>query len=145
MIDIKEIQRLLPHRYPFSLVDRVTALEAGQWVEGYKNISINEPFFNGHFPGEPIFPGVLIIEAMAQISGVLGFITEQRYAEDGYMYLLCGNEKTRFKRQVVPGDRLDLRSELLTQKRNILKFSCQARVDNTLVASSELLVAEQKL
>ena len=145
MIDIKEIHRLLPHRYPFSLVDRVTALEAGQWVEGYKNVSINEPFFNGHFPGEPIMPGVLIIEAMAQLSGILGFVTEQRHAEDGYMYLLCGNDKSRFKRQVVPGDRLDLRCALVTHKRNLLKFSCEARVEGALVASSDLLVAEQKL
>ena len=145
MMDVKEIRQLLPHRYPFLLVDRITDIEKGAWVEGYKNVSINEPMFNGHFPDEPIFPGVLIIEAMAQIAGVLGFHTAGRRPSDGYIYLLCGSDKARFKRQVVPGDRLDLRAELVTYKRNILKFSCSARVDGQMVASAELLVAEQKI
>lgn len=145
MIDIKEIQRLLPHRYPFLLVDRVVGFEQGVWAEGYKNVSINEPFFNGHFPMEPILPGVLIVEAMAQLSGILGFLTEKRHAEEGYMYLLCGTDNARFKRQVVPGDRLDLRTELKTYKRNILKFSCHASVAGNPVATADLLVAEQKV
>lgn len=145
MMDVKEIRQLLPHRYPFLLVDRITDIEKGKWVEGYKNVSVNEPMFNGHFPDEPIFPGVLIIESMAQIAGVLGFYTAERRPSDGYIYLLCGNDKARFKRQVVPGDRLDLRAELITYKRNILKFSCKASVEGKLVASADLLVAEQKI
>ena len=145
MIDVKEIKQLLPHRYPFLLIDRVTDIEKGKWAEGYKNITINEPIFEGHFPDEPIFPGVLIIEAMAQLAGVLGFYTEGRRPSDGYIYLLCGTDKARFKRQVVPGDQLNLRSELVTAKRNILKFACTASVDGQPVASAELLVAEQKI
>ena len=145
MLDVKAIKELLPHRYPFLLIDRVTDIEKGVWAEGYKNISISEPVFEGHFPEEPIYPGVLIIEGMAQLAGVLGFYTEGRRPHDGYIYLLCGTDKARFKKQVVPGDRLDMRAELVTYKRNILKFSCSASVAGQPVASAELLVAEQKI
>ena len=145
MIDVKEIRHLLPHRYPFLLVDRVTHIEDGKWAEGYKNVSINEPIFDGHFPVEPIYPGVLIIESMAQLAGVLGLHSSGRSSEDGYIYLLCGTDKARFKRQVVPGDRLHLRAEIVAHKRNIIRFSCSASVDDQPVASAELLVAEQKI
>ena len=144
-MDIKEILQHLPHRYPFLLVDRITEVEKGKFAEGYKNVSFNEPSFNGHFPDEPIMPGVLIVEAMAQVAGILGFVSQSKRPDDGYIYLLCGVDNARFKRQVVPGDRLDLRSELITVKRNILKFSGQASVDGKLVASADFLVAEQKV
>lgn len=144
-MDINEIRQYLPHRYPFLLVDRVLRVEPGVTIEAIKNVSVNEPFFNGHFPREPIMPGVLIVEAMAQAAGILGFVTEGRRPEDGFMYLLCGVDKARFKRKVVPGDQLVLQSTYMTVKRNILKFSGEARVDGQVVASAEFLVAEQQL
>lgn len=144
-MDIKQIRQYLPHRYPFLLVDRVLNLEPGVSIEAVKNVSVNEPFFNGHFPEEPIMPGVLIIEALAQAAGVLGFVTENRRPEDGYMYLLCGVDKTRFKRQVVPGDQLLLKASYITTKRNILKFAGEASVDGKVVASVTLMVAEQRV
>ncbi|MFP1682866.1 3-hydroxyacyl-ACP dehydratase FabZ [Alloalcanivorax sp. C16-1] len=145
MMDIHEVREYLPHRYPFLLVDRVVSVEPGKRIEAYKNVSINEPFFNGHFPQEPIMPGVLIIEALAQASGILGFVTENKRPADGFIYLLVGTDKARFKRQVVPGDRLTLHSEWLTHRRNIAKFSCRAEVDGKLVAACDLLVAEQRV
>jgi 3-hydroxyacyl-[acyl-carrier-protein] dehydratase len=144
-MDINQIREFLPHRYPFLLVDRVIKVDPGVSIEAVKNVSINEPFFNGHFPREPIMPGVLIVEALAQAAGILGFVTENRRPDDGYMYLLVGVDKARFKRQVVPGDQLVLTSSYITVKRNILKFSGEARVAGQLVASAEFLVAEKRL
>lgn len=145
MMDIHEVREYLPHRYPFLLVDRVLEVEPGKRIQAYKNVSVNEPFFNGHFPQEPIMPGVLIIEAMAQAAGILGFITENKRPADGFIYLLVGTDKARFKRQVVPGDQLMLHAEWLTQRRNIAKFSCHAEVDGHLVAAADMLVAEQRV
>ncbi|WP_193353569.1 3-hydroxyacyl-ACP dehydratase FabZ [Alcanivorax hongdengensis] len=145
MMDIQEVREYLPHRYPFLLVDRVLDVQAGESIEAIKNVTINEPFFNGHFPHDPIMPGVLIVEAMAQAAGILGFVTENKKPGDGYMYLLVGTDRARFKRQVVPGDQLHLHARFLTVKRNILKFSCEAKVDGKLVASAEMLVAEQRV
>jgi 3-hydroxyacyl-[acyl-carrier-protein] dehydratase len=144
MMDIHEVREYLPHRYPFLLVDRVVSVEPGKRIEAYKNVSINEPFFNGHFPDEPIMPGVLIVEALAQAAGILGFVTANKKPADGFIYLLVGTDKARFKRQVVPGDRLTLHAEWLTLRRNIAKFSCRAEVDGKVVAVSDLLVAEQR-
>lgn len=144
MMDIHEVREYLPHRYPFLLVDRVISVEPGKRIEAYKNVSVNEPFFNGHFPHEPIMPGVLILEALAQAAGILGFVTTDKKPADGFIYLLVGSDKARFKRPVVPGDRLTLHAEWLTLRRNIAKFSCFAEVDGKLVASSDLLVAEQR-
>ncbi|MCC1495555.1 3-hydroxyacyl-ACP dehydratase FabZ [Alcanivorax sp. 1008] len=144
-MDINQIREYLPHRYPFLLVDRVVEIEPGVSIEALKNVSVNEPFFNGHFPQQPIMPGVLIIEALAQAAGVLGFVTEDRRPDDGYMYVLCGVDKARFKRQVVPGDQLHLKASYIAVKRNILKFSGEARVDGQLVASAEFMVAELRL
>jgi len=138
-----EVRNYLPHRYPFLLVDRVISVQAGEEVVAIKNVSINEPFFNGHFPDEPIMPGVLIIEALAQAAGVLGFITQDRMPSDNCMYVLCGVDNARFKRRVVPGDQLELRARLVATKRNILKFSGEAFVDGKLVAAADLIVAEQ--
>lgn len=134
----------LPHRYPFMLLDRVTAVKPNEWITGLKNITINEPFFNGHFPEEPIMPGVLMIEAMAQVAGVLGFISKNVKPRDGYIYLFAGVDKVRFKRQVIPGDQLILRAEKTMERHSIYKFSCTACVGNELAASAEITIAEQR-
>ena len=140
---IEEIREFLPQRYPFLLVDRVLSVEPGKSIVGIKNVTINEQFFQGHFPETPIMPGVMILEAMAQISGILGFITEGKRPVDGYMYLFAGVDKLRFKRRVVPGDTLTLSATILTSKQKIYKFACQARVGDELAASAEILVIEQ--
>ncbi len=143
MMQIDEIQRFLPHRFPFLLVDRVVEVEAGKSIVGYKNVTINEPFFTGHFPGRPIMPGVLIIEAMAQVSGILGYVTAGRSAADGSIHLLAGSNKARFKRPVVPGDQLRLESTLLSNKHGIWKFDCRALVDGEVVCVAEVMSAER--
>ena len=139
------IRSYLPLRYPFLLVDRVTDVVPNQSIKGLKNVSINEEFFQGHFPGLPIMPGVLIVESMAQIAGILGFMSAGKRPRDGYMFLFAGADKVRFKRQVIPGDTLMLSAELLMQRRGIFKFSCQAHVEGKLVASAEILVSEQQI
>lgn len=138
-----QIKELLPHRFPFLLIDRVTEIELGRSVKGYKNVTINEEYFNGHFPDHPVMPGMLILEAMAQLSGVLGFLTSGKRPADGHIYLFVGADNTRFKRQVIPGDCLTLHSEFITSKRHIHKFACKAMVGDELAASAEILVAEQ--
>ncbi|HEX4869561.1 MAG TPA: 3-hydroxyacyl-ACP dehydratase FabZ [Moraxellaceae bacterium] len=143
MMDILEIRQFLPHRYPFLLVDRVTDVQPGKSISGFKNVTANEEFFNGHFPEKPIMPGMLILESMAQLAGILGFHTTGKRPADGYIYLFVGADGVRFKRQVVPGDRLDLYAEAGQFKRNIYKFNCRATVNGELAASAEILVAEQ--
>ena len=145
MKDINELFEFLPHRYPFLLVDRVTDLTVGESVRGYKNVTINEPFFNGHFPGHPVMPGVLIIEAMAQLSGVLAFETKNIRPAEGYTYYLAGTDKSRFKRPVVPGDQLMMTSSILADKRGVMKFDCAAYVDDEVACKSEITVMERKL
>ena len=145
MMDVNEVKKCLPHRYPFLLIDRVVEVDAGKRIHAYKNVTVNEPHFNGHFPHAPIMPGVLITEAVAQAAGVLGLVSTNRSSDDGYTYLLVGTDKARFKRMVIPGDRLDLYAEIITIKRHLIKFSCEGRVDGQLVASAELLVSEQKV
>jgi len=145
MKDINELFEFLPHRYPFLLVDRVLEFTAGETIRGYKNVSINEPFFNGHFPGHPIMPGVLIVEAMAQLSGVLAFETKNRRPAEGYTYYLAGTDRTRFKRPVVPGDQLVMESRILADKRGVMKFDCQAYVDGEMACTSEILCMERRL
>ncbi|MEM8767845.1 MAG: 3-hydroxyacyl-ACP dehydratase FabZ [Pseudomonadota bacterium] len=144
MKDINELFDFLPHRYPFLLVDRVTDLTPGETIRGYKNVTINEQFFNGHFPGHPIMPGVLIIEALAQISGVLAFETKNIRPSDGVTYYLAGTDKSRFKRPVVPGDQLVLESKILAEKRGLMKFDCQAFVDEELSCTSEIICMQRK-
>jgi 3-hydroxyacyl-[acyl-carrier-protein] dehydratase len=143
MMDIEHIIEYLPHRYPFLLVDRVTELEKGVSIVGYKNVSINEPFFNGHFPNKPIMPGVLILEAMAQVSGILGLVTNDIKASDGKVHYFAGSNRVRFKKPVVPGDKLVLQSDFIADKHNIWKFDCRALVNDEVVCVAEIMTAER--
>ncbi|KJK02096.1 MULTISPECIES: 3-hydroxyacyl-ACP dehydratase FabZ [Pseudomonas] len=146
MMDINEIREYLPHRYPFLLVDRVVELDIeGKRIRAYKNVSINEPFFNGHFPQHPIMPGVLIIEAMAQAAGILGFKMLDVKPADGTLYYFVGSDKLRFRQPVLPGDQLQLNAQFLSVKRGIWKFDCNATVDGKPVCSAEIICAERKL
>lgn len=140
-MDINDIKERLPHRYPFLLVDRIVEMEPGERVLAYKNITANEEVFNGHFPNTPIFPGVMIIEAMAQAAGVLGFVTADKYADDDVLYLFAGVDGVRFKRQVVPGDQLMLESKIDSVKRTIWRFKCRATVDGELACEATILCA----
>lgn len=144
MIYIEEIMQLLPHRYPFLLVDRVVEFEKGKSIVGYKNVTMNENFFNGHFPGNPIMPGVVIIEAMAQLSGILGFVTEGVRVSDGIVHYLAGANHVRFKRPVVPGDQLRMESTVLSCRHNIWKFQCRALVDNHVACVAEVMTAKRE-
>jgi len=143
-MDIIEIQSYLPHRYPFLMVDRVTDVESGKMIRGYKNVSYNEQYFAGHFPGAPIMPGVLILEAMAQISGILGFVTTNKKPSENLIHYFAGSNKARFKRPVVPGDQLILESQLLTAKHNIWKFDCKAYVGDEVACVAEIMTAERE-
>ncbi|MCM2129673.1 3-hydroxyacyl-ACP dehydratase FabZ [Larsenimonas rhizosphaerae] len=145
VMDINEIREYLPHRYPFLLIDRVTELTTGESIVGFKNVSINEPFFNGHFPEHPIMPGVLIIEALAQAAGILGFKTVNKLPRDGYIYYLVGSDNVRFKRPVLPGDRLRLEARMIKARRGIWKFACRAHVDDELVCEADIICAERKV
>ncbi len=140
-MNVEEIQKYLPHRYPMLLVDRVLELEEGSRILAYKNVTFNESLFQGHFPGTPILPGVLVVEALAQASGILGFKTVGKKPEDGYLYLFAGITEVRFKRRVVPGDRLMLESKVQMAKRNIWKFEVKATVDDELAVSGLLTCA----
>ena len=142
MMHIQEIREYLPHRYPFLLVDRVVELHLNDRIVAYKNITINEPFFNGHFPTYPVMPGVLIIEAMAQAAGILGFKSMEKKPSESSMYLFVGSDNVRFKRQVVPGDQLMLEASIVTVKRNIWKFDCRALVEGDVAASGSILCAD---
>jgi len=141
---IDEIREYLPHRYPFLLVDRVVEIVKGESIVAYKNTTVNEEFFNGHFPDTPVMPGVLIIEAMAQAAGILGFKTMDKKPSDGSIYYFVGSEKLRFKRPVVPGDQLRLEASIVTEKRGIWKFACKATVDGELVSSGVIICADRQ-
>lgn len=140
-MNINEIANTLPHRYPFQLVDKVLDYEVGKWLTAVKNVTINEPFFEGHFPGYPVMPGVLIMEALAQATGLLGFRTMDEDPSENMLYLFVGIDKARFKRQVVPGDTLTLNVKLIKRSRNIWKFDCEAKVGEELAASAEIMCA----
>jgi len=142
-MDIHEILDHLPHRYPFLLVDKVVDYKPGEYLIGVKNVSFNEPFFTGHFPQRPVFPGVLIMEALAQATGLLAFKTQGKKPDGSSLYYFAGIDNCRFKQPVEPGDQLFLEVKLLTTKRNIWKFSAEAKVDGKIVASAELMCAEQ--
>ena len=143
MMDIDEIRSYLPHRYPFLLVDRVVELIPGVSIVAYKNLSINEAFFDGHFPGKPVFPGVLLLEAMAQAAGILGFKTKNKTPADGSIYYFAAADELRFRRPCVPGDRVTLRATLLSERRGIAKFAVSADVDGELAASATILCADR--
>jgi 3-hydroxyacyl-[acyl-carrier-protein] dehydratase len=143
MMDVEEIKEYLPHRYPFLLVDRVVEVERGESIVAYKNLTINEPFFDGHFPGKAIFPGVLLVEALAQTAGILGFLTMDKKPADGSMYYFVGADKLRFKRPCVPGDQVMLRARIVSDKRGIWKFDVSADVDGELCASATILCADR--
>lgn len=145
LMDVREIREYLPHRYPFLLVDRVLEMVEGESIVAYKNISINEPIFTGHFPEIPVFPGVLIIEAMAQAAGILGFKTMGKKPQDGSIYYFVGADDVRFKRPVVPGDQLRLEAKILSEKRGIWKFECRALVDGVLASEAVILCADRKV
>jgi len=144
-LDIREIVKYLPHRYPFLLIDRVLAFEKDQSLQAIKNITINEPIFTGHFPQSPIFPGVLILEAMAQASALLAFRSLGGYPSDETLYLLVGIDKARFKRQVVPGDQLVIDVTLERYKRGISKFAATATVDGAVACTSEVTIAKNEI
>ncbi|MBU2964892.1 MULTISPECIES: 3-hydroxyacyl-ACP dehydratase FabZ [Amphritea] len=145
MMDVKEIRKYLPHRYPFLLVDRVVELVPGESIVAYKNVTVNENFFNGHFPDYPVMPGVLIVEAMAQAAGILGFKTMGKTPEDGSIYYFVGSDKLRFKRPVVPGDRLQLEAKIISEKRGIWKFEVRSTVDGDVVSTATILCADRKV
>lgn len=143
-MDINRVMALLPHRYPFLLIDRVVEFEVNSFLRGYKNVSINEPFFTGHFPIKPVMPGVLILEALAQATGLLAMESAPETQGERSLYYLVGIDKARFKRPVEPGDRLDLEVRLNNTKRGIWVFSGEARVDGALVASAEIMCTSRE-
>ena len=143
-IEAKDIQKLIPHRYPFMLLDRITAFESGNSLIAIKNISMNEPQFTGHFPDFPVMPGVLIIEAMAQACGALAILTEGGRNHDE-IYFFAGIDNARFKRQVIPGDQLMFKIQLLQSKRGIGKFTAQAFVGDELAVEAEIMCAKRKV
>ena len=141
---VEEIRRFLPHRYPFLLIDRVLECVPGESLTALKNISVNEPQFTGHFPDVPLMPGVLIIEALAQATGLLGFRTMSEEPSDELLYMLVGVDNVRFKRQVVPGDQLILKAKLIRRSKVIWKFECEASVEGQLVTKANLLCAAKE-
>jgi 3-hydroxyacyl-[acyl-carrier-protein] dehydratase len=140
-MDVNEIMRHLPHRHPFLFVDRVLECEPGKWIKAVKNVSINEAFFQGHFPGYPVMPGVLIIEALAQVSAILAYITRGDTHSGRELLFFAGIDKARFKRPVFPGDQVLLESTELNMVRNVYKFAAKASVGGELVAEGELMAA----
>ena len=142
VIEVTEIMGMLPHRYPFLLVDRVTDYEEGKWLRAVKNISVNEPCFTGYFPERPVFPGVLILEAMAQATGILAVASYGKLKENE-LYYFAAVDNARFKRPVVPGDQLVLEVEFLTEKRGITKFTGKAYVDGKLACEADLMCARK--
>ncbi len=140
--DIAKVMELLPHRYPFLLIDRVITVNSGQSLSALKNVTINEPFFNGHFPGQPVMPGVLILEAMAQATGLLAF-DEMGDLHKTKLYLLVGIDKARFRGRVIPGDQLILNISVKRNMRGIGIYQCEALVEGKVVAEAEMMCSAQ--
>lgn len=143
-IDVQEIMALLPHRYPFLLIDKVVDYTPGEKLTAIKNVTVNEPVFTGHFPGMPIFPGVLILEALAQATGLLGFKTVEERGKNE-LYLFASIDEARFKKPVVPGDTMVLEVTFLKERRNMWKFYGEAKVDGQVVCSAQLMCARREL
>jgi len=139
-IDILEILRLLPHRYPFILVDRILEINPDKDIVGLKNVTINEPFFQGHFPGRPVMPGVLILEGMAQVGGILAFYSEPENIGNKVLYFV-GIDKARFRQPVIPGDQIHFKLDLLKRRRGIWQMAARAYVEEKLVAEAELMAS----
>ena len=144
-VEAVDIQKYLPHRYPFLLIDRVLSYEAGKSIDALKNVTINEPFFSGHFPHHPVMPGVLIIEAMAQAAALLSFVSMGAKANKQSIYYFVGIDNARFKRPVTAGDALRLQVTLMRHVRGIWKFGAIARVEDTVVAEAELMCTVRDL
>ena len=142
-MDIHEILEHLPHRYPFLLVDRVLDFELGKFIHAYKNVTVNEPFFVGHFPHHPVMPGVLIMEALAQAAGILSFKTMGAKPDANSVFYFVGIDGARFKKPVTAGDQLHLHVQILRQMRGIWKYKAEARVDGEIVAEAELMCAKR--
>lgn len=143
-INILELMRQLPHRYPIILVDRVIDIEMGKKITALKNVTINEPYFMGHFPGYPVMPGVLIVEALAQTAGILGVLSFGA-KKDNEVYFFAGIDKARFKRQVIPGDTLMLEVELIKTIRGLAKYKARALVGGVVAAEAELMTAKREV
>jgi 3-hydroxyacyl-[acyl-carrier-protein] dehydratase len=139
IMNVEQVAQYLPHRYPFLLIDRVVELELGKHIVAHKNVTINEPFFPGHFPTHPVMPGVLILEAMAQAAAILSFKTENKAPEDIGIVYFAGIDGARFKRPVVPGDRLVLKVEIIRHIKGIWKYAARAEVYGELASEAELM------
>jgi 3-hydroxyacyl-[acyl-carrier-protein] dehydratase len=144
-MDIHQILKKLPHRYPFLLVDRVLGIDKGRSIRALKNVTINEPFFNGHFPNRPVFPGVLILEALAQTAALLAFDAVDSALDEQSVVYFAGIDGARFKRPVEPGDQLIFEVEMLRNKAGIYKFKAKAIVDGQLACEAELMCALRKI
>ena len=142
-LNIEEILALLPHRYPFLLVDRVLDYDEGKFLRAVKNVSVNEPFFQGHFPGKPIFPGVLILEAMAQATGILAFKSVGDL-QPGELYYFAAIDNARFKRPVLPGDQMIMEVEFIKERRGVARFRGVAKVDGEIACEAEMMCARRK-
>jgi 3-hydroxyacyl-[acyl-carrier-protein] dehydratase len=144
-LDIHEVLEHLPHRYPFLLIDRVLDYKVGEYLTGLKNVSYNEPFFQGHFPHRPVMPGVLILEALAQATGILAFKTTNSRPTSKSLYYFVGIDNARFKQPVEPGDQLMLHVKVLRTVRGVWKFDAEAKVDGKVVAAAEIMCAEREV
>jgi len=144
-LDIFEVLEHLPHRYPFLLIDRVLECKVGERLVGIKNVTYNEPYFQGHFPHRPVMPGVLILEALAQATGILAFRTSGKVPDNDSLYYFVGIDAARFKQPVVPGDQLVLEVDVVKSKRGVWKFNGVAKVDDKVVCSAELMCAERSV
>jgi len=143
-MDVNEIMTYLPHRYPFLLVDRIESIEPGKSIRGIKNVTINEPFFQGHFPGYPVMPGVLVIEALAQVAAIMSHLIAGSKPDGGSLIFFAGIDNARFRRQVMPGDRLTLEAEVIRIVRGVGKFQTWARVGDEIAAEAELMAAVRR-
>jgi len=147
--NIADIQDVMPHRYPFLMLDRILEvqpdIEAGASIHALKNVTINENFFNGHFPGQPVMPGVMTLEALAQAAGYLGMMIKGEDRDRSIIFYFAGTDRVRFKRPVNPGDQLNLHAKHISNRRGIWKFDCQAVVDGDVVCCAEITCAEKRL